>query len=136
MKLVEPAIYELLKTLAAGAVYAMRAPQGATGPFIIFQRVDGERWRHINGPTGICQASIQIDCYATDYYESKELATEVEEILDGYANTVYYGDESPQEFVKIGGISLQTDADLFDQTDEPFLFRSSSTYLVTYNQES
>ena len=134
MKIVERAIYELLKTLASGKVYALRAPQGDTGPFIIFQRTDSERFRSINGPSGIAQAFIQVDCYATDYYQSKELGASVEEILDGHRGIVYYGDDSPQEFVNIGGISLQTDVDIIDQTDEPLLFRSTATYLATYHQ--
>jgi hypothetical protein len=32
------------------------------------------------------------------------------------------------------GVSLQSDDDLLDQTDEPFLYRNSATYLVTYEQ--
>ena len=36
MKYPEPAIFELLKNLAAGKVYAMRAPQGETGPWFVF----------------------------------------------------------------------------------------------------
>lgn len=134
MKLVEPAIYELLRTLAAGRVYALRAPQNSTAPFIIFQRIDSERWRAINGPSGIAQVTIQVDCYASTYYAAKELAAEIEEILDGYRGTVSWGEGSPQEFVRIGGVSLQNDSDLLDQTEEPFLYRNTATYLVTYNQ--
>lgn len=126
LKVVEPAIYELLKNLAGGAVYALRAPQGSKDPFVIFQRINSERWRSINNPSGIAQAHIQIDAYAGSYYEAKTLAASVEEILDGYKGTV--------SSVRIAGISLQDDHDTFDQTDEPFLFRVSATYFVTYQQ--
>lgn len=133
-KLCEPAIYELLNGLASGNVYFMRAPQNSTGPFIIIQRTDSERWRAINGPSGVAQAFIQIDAYASEYIAAKELGAQIESILDGYAGTVYHGNNSPQDFVEIGGITLQNDTDIFDQTDEPFLFRSSADYLVTFNQ--
>lgn len=134
MKTVERGIYDLLKSYASGRVYIMRAPQGATAPFIVFQRTGSERWRSINGPSGIAQADIQIDVYAETLYAAKDLAATIEAAIDGYRGTVYYGNNSPQDSVVICGISLQNDIDLFDQTDEPFLFRNSMSYLVTYEQ--
>ncbi len=134
MKIVEQGIYELLKGLAGGEVTFMRAKDKAPGPFIVLQRVDGTRWRSINKPSGMAQASVQVDCYAGDYLAAKTLAADAEGILDGYRGTVYYGPDSPQEAVRIGGISLQNEVDLFDQTDEPFLYRHSAVYLVTYEQ--
>lgn len=130
----EPALVELLNNLAPGKVYMMRAPQNETGPFIIIQRVDSDRWRSINGPSGMAQANIQIDSYAKKYTTAKDLGAQVESILDGYKGVVYYGDESPSEFVRIAGASLQNDIDIPDQTDEPFLFRNSMVFLITYEQ--
>jgi len=52
MKIVEYAIFELLDGLASGRIYALRAPQNVTAPFVVFQRVGGERWRSINDPSG------------------------------------------------------------------------------------
>lgn len=134
MKTVERGIYQLLSSLASGRVYAMRAPQNATAPFVVFQRTSSERWRSINAPSGIAQALIQVDAYSETYYGAKDLGASIETILDGYAGTVAYGTNSPQDTVEITGISLQNDLDLFDQTDEPFLFRNSMTFLVTYRQ--
>lgn len=134
MKTCERGIYELLKVYASGRVYAQRAPQNATAPFIIFQRVSSERWRSINNPSGIAQASIQIDVYGADYYQAKDLAATIEAALDGYTGVVSYGASSPQETLAFLGISLQNDVDIFDQTDEPFLYRNSAVYLVTYDQ--
>ena len=134
MKSCERAIYELLKGFAESRVYALQAKQNTAVPFIVFQRTDSQRWRSMNNPSGMAQAYIQIDCYGKDYYEAKELAAAVETALDGYRGTVYHGNASPQDFTRIGGISLQSDLDLLDQTDEPLLFRNTATYLVTYEQ--
>jgi hypothetical protein len=131
---VEKGIYELLKTKASGRVYAQLAKQTKESPFIVFSRTSAERWRNINGPDGICQAAIQVDVYSESYYTTKNLAREVEVILDGYRGTVNYGTDSPQDFVKIAGITLENDVDLIDQEDEPFLYRNSASYLVTYYQ--
>ena len=139
MKYCERAIYELLKALAGGKVYAMQAPHNAPGPFVIFQRIDSERpgkatLNRTAGQGGLAQATIQIDAYAASYFAAKDLGVQIETILDGYRGTVYYGTNSPQESVRIAGVTLQNDSDLFDQTDQPNLFRNSATYLVTYQQ--
>ena len=134
MKTVERAIYEKLKTFASGRVYAMRAVQNATAPFVVFQRTSSDRWRSVNAPSGIAQARIQVDVYAETYYEAKDMAASIEAVLDGLRDQVNYGDNSPQDFLKIAGISLETDVDLFDQTEEPFLYRNSATYLLKYEQ--
>ena len=133
----ERALFEKLKSanlVAESKIYALRAKQGDTGPFIIYQRISSERWRHINGPTGMVQAMMQIDIYTGDYNETKALALQVEQLLDGFRGTVAYGDDSPRETLRFGGISLQNDIDIFDQTDEPFLCRVSQDYLITYEQ--
>ena len=135
MKIVEKGIYELLKGLAGGRVYALRAPQNATAPFIVYQRLGSERWRSFNAPSGIAQADIQIDVYATDIYTSKDIGADIEGILDGYAGSVIISSDSPPDAVVIGGVTLQGDVDFIDETDEPFLFRNSARYTVTYEQE-
>lgn len=134
LKLVEPAIYELLSALAGGQVYALQAPQNVSGDFIIFQRLDSDRWRAINGPEGIAQASFRIDSYSPSFYTSKALGAQVEEILDGYSGTVLYDIGNGEISIDIGGITLQNDSDILDQTDEPQLYRNTMTFLVTYTQ--
>lgn len=134
LKLVEFAVYELLKGLAGGAVYAQMAPKGAQGPFIIFQRINSERVRHINGPSRLPTAEMQIDAYAEDYYDCKELGAQIEEILDGFKGIVPYGTDSPRPSVEIAGTTLENDVDIFDQTDEPYMHRSSAVYRITYRQ--
>ena len=135
MKSLEKALFELLKGFAGGRIYAMRAPQKAVSPFVVFQRTDSERMgRMLTGPSGLVQASMQIDVYASTYYGAKDLGAAIEMALDGFRDVVYYGPSNPQEFVRIAGISMQNDVDILDQTDEPVLFRSSGTYLITYEQ--
>lgn len=134
MKVCEPAIQELLNALAPDKVFALRAPDNQKGTFVIFQRVDSQRWRSINNPSGIAQADMQIDVYSEGYYDAKTLAGSIENALDGFSGTVYHGNNSPQDFVVIGGITLQNDVDILDQEDDPVLYRNSARYTVTYNQ--
>lgn len=130
--MLEKAVFTLLSPFVSGRVYAAVAPQKAPAPFIIIQRVAGERWRSLQGPSGMGQARIQVDAYANDYYGAKALAVAIENILDGYRGIVLYGATSPQQSVRIGGCSLLEEVDMLDETDDPKLFRVSSDYLFTY----
>lgn len=134
MSVLEKAFYTKIQDLANGKVYPMRARDNETDDYIVFQRTDSVRWRSINEPSGMAQAFMQVDCYSKSYYNAKELGAAVESRLDGFRGVVSYGSNSPQDFVRIGGISLQSDVDLYDQTDEPFLYRSSMSFLVTFEQ--
>lgn len=130
----ERAIDALLSGLVSTRCYPMVAPQQSARPFIIYQRIDSERWRSINNPAGIAQALIQVDAYADSYNDVKALASDIENILDGYRGSVNYGDNSPQSTIEICGITLQSDIDSLEQTEEPFMFRNIARYLVTYKQ--
>ncbi len=134
MKILDKAFFEIIKTQCSGRVYAMRAPQNATEPFCVFQETNKNVWRSINNPSEIAQANIQVDVYARTLYDAKERALTIEGLLDGYRGTVSYGTNSPQDTLRIAGISLQSAVDIFDQTEEPFLYRRSMDFLITYEQ--
>jgi hypothetical protein len=131
----EIAIYEKLKDLNSGRIYPLRAPDNLTQDFIVYQRLDSDRWRSINAPSGMVQASIQLDCYSQSYYNVKSMASTVETRLDGFRGSVPYGTNSPQDEVRVGGIVLETDSDLAEITEEPFMYRVTMTFNVTYEQE-
>lgn len=135
-KQVEKGIFELLKNLASGKVYLDMAPDGAgsDGPFIVIFRTGSERWRSINGPSGMAVAYLQIDAYAKLPYDAKNLGAAIETILDGYRNTVSYGTDSPQESVRIASSVLTGDEVAIDQEEEPVLYRNSLSFNVTYQQ--
>lgn len=135
MNIVEYGIKQLIATaLGHTRIYPLRAPQNATTPFIIYQRTSAERWQGINRTSDIAQANIQIDVYADTYNSAKEISGQIQELLASYRGVVYYGTDSPQEFVSIKGVSVQSDFDTLDQTEEPFLYRNSTDYLTTYGQ--
>lgn len=145
MMIMEQALYDLIAAIpglniGAGTeedpirIYHTVAPEKSPDPYVILQRVDSDRWRAINNPSGMVQATIQIDSYAQEKWDSKTLAGKIEKALDGYKGDVTISGTSPILVCKFAGISCENDVDLFDKTDEPFLFRVSSDYLVTYEQ--
>lgn len=115
-------------------IFASVAPPNTTKNFVTFQRIEGQRWRSINGPSGVVQAKMQIDSYAEKYSDTKSIAALIEAALDGFTGVVGYGTDSPQAKIKFLGISCQNDVDIFDQTDQPFMHRVSADYLVTFEQ--
>ena len=132
---VEKALKEILSEFASNRVYLMRAPQNVTQPFIIYRRTDSDRIRHINGPSGLVFASFQIDVYANKPYDAKDIASAIQTKLDGFRDTVYYGSNSPQDSIRIAGISLQNEFDdLSEQDAEPYLYRNTMIFLVKYEQ--
>lgn len=135
MKLPELAVKERLSDLISNRVYPLRAPDNMTDDFIVYQRVGAERYRSINAPSGLVQATIQVDCYSKSYYNVKSLQLAVESRLDGFRGVVSYGSSSPQESVRIGGISLISENELIDTEDEPVLYRVTMSFLITYDQE-
>lgn len=128
--MMEKALFSLLDAVLEGKVFAMRAPQNLAPPFIVFQSTNTAEWRSLNGPSGIAQTTIQIDCYDEKYYDAKELAEQVRNALDGFSGDVVYASET----TSFGGISFDSGFDVLDETDDPTLFRSSASYLVTHDQ--
>lgn len=142
MMIMEKALWQLIAAIpglgigsgAAARIYHTIAPQNAQDPYVIIQRVDSSRWREINGPSGMVQATIQVDVYGQSRYAVRGTAILIEQALDGYKGDVTITGTSPTTVCKFAGISCQNDVDLFDETDEPHLHRVSSDYLVTYEQ--
>ena len=70
-------------TLAKKRVYPS-VPQKATYPLIRYQRITTERNLALDGNVGVTEATIQVDCMAKSYSDSKTLADEVRVLLHGY----------------------------------------------------
>lgn len=132
----ELAVYTLLKNAAAvsalvGArIYPLTAPQKPTYPLITYQRISGPRWTTLDGPTGIAQPRIQVDAYATTYAGAKALAAAIRQTLDGYRGAV----STTAGNVRIGGVRLETDQDLYEDDVDPALYRVQMDFMVTHEE--
>lgn len=135
MKSVLPAIYTLIGSKCSGRVYVGAAPDNAAAPFIVYQQVSGQRWKILNGVTGVAQISVQIDVYAGSVYEAAEIAGEIEQSLVGISGEYAISTDSPPETVRIMGLSLDNEFVTIDQTAQPLLHRFGATYAVTFDQE-
>lgn len=133
--MIDRAVYNLIKTaVPAHGVYEILAPQGTAAPFVVYTCVSEARWKHLQGPSGMAQDLFQIDVYGATSAAARALAATIETALDGFSGLVYHGANSPQDSVRIGGVSKTGGFSLLDQAEEPFLYRASGDYLVTYER--
>ena len=84
----ETGLYSLLsgnspQTSALGRIYP-RLLQGVTFPAVRYQRISATRLQSLDSNVGVAAVSMQIDCMAATYTETKTLADEVRVILHGY----------------------------------------------------
>lgn len=132
--MIQDAIKELIDSTVSNRVYALTAPQSVTFPYVTFSRESIDVWRSINAPSAKVQETYDIDVFGKEYYETQTVADNIVNILDGYRGTVAYGTDSPQESIKILGISLQDSDDNIIEIDEPLVYNVNLNFLITYER--
>jgi hypothetical protein len=69
-----------LSALVSTRIYPKRAPQGATFPHVVYQRVSGARITNLDTES-IQNPRYQFDCWSTSYDEAKAVAVQLEAAL-------------------------------------------------------
>lgn len=128
---IDQAVKYLLDSLSIGDVYAQHAPEEARPPFVTFQRISGRKFRDINGPSGLSQATIQIDVFSDDHLVALQISDSIRILLDGYRDTVTIAPDS----IRIAGVSFQEERDFIESNTDPELYRASVDYLFTYEED-
>jgi len=77
-----------LSARIGGNVYVVVAPEDAEPPFIIINRVGGDRRNAFAGPTGFANARLQFTAWARTYAEVDAMSMELSTLLDGYDGTI------------------------------------------------
>ena len=83
----------ITKMLATAGVTALsetrinwlRRPQGEGLPAIVLHRIDGAPDYHTEGPSGLVESRVQVDCWGASYSAAKALARAVDTALSGQA---------------------------------------------------
>lgn len=104
-----------VSSLVGSRIYPVKAPQNATFPLVVYQRISGERDDPLADASGLCSARIQISCHAsgTNPYDGvKALASQVRQALQKARGT--FGG------VVVDDITIETDQDIYDPQTEDF----------------
>lgn len=123
-----PAILATVNGGSIKRIFPNVLPQGITLPSIVANQITETDDYHMQGPSGLAMARIQIDCWALVDDDAIALANNVHDCLSGFKGTVSYGTNSPIDQVVIRGIFVSTGRDDYD--DIAKLFARRRDYLV------
>src|SRR6218665_3256745 len=103
--MIEIAVRSLIKDLAAGNCFFLRAPDQQKGRFIIITREDAENWPTADGAIDFNPVYIRIDAYAETYAGAKRLFGDIKTLLNGFMGDVQFtvsaDGDAPEQDIKI-----------------------------------
>ena len=75
----------------AGRVNFGAHPQGQPFPAVVLATVSDNEGYTLQGPNGVTEARVQVDCYADSYGAAKLLSRAVRSLLSGYQHAAFQG---------------------------------------------
>lgn len=72
-----------LAGLVATRITWQSRPQGEALPAVTLQRVSGARDYHMQGPSGLVQSRVQVDCWGATYASALAVSRAVRSLLSG-----------------------------------------------------
>ncbi len=85
----QEALTTILSSVAGGRRYWLRAPQSlSTHPYVVLNRVSGNRDYHMAGASGYVRSRVQVDVYAETYGSAQTTVRAVRDAVSGFAGTV------------------------------------------------
>lgn len=120
----EELMTDLLASLAGGKRFWLRAPQGTKPPYAVMQRITGFRDQHFQGPSGLVESRVQIDCYDKTYAGVVAMARSVNALLAGRRVGI------------VQGIVIDSERDLpaADAGEVQHLFRKSVDIIIHHKE--
>ena len=93
-------ITSLLGTQSAESIFPMRAPEGATLPFLVFHKVSAPSIHSKDGDMNLASPHFQITAWAKEYQDAKAVQSAVRAALNGYAGPTLQGVTVPELIVE------------------------------------
>jgi Protein of unknown function (DUF3168) len=107
-------------------IYPVVRPQATPLPAITYQRISRTRFDPLDEPGALADARLQIDCWAASYAAVKDLAADIQHVLNGYTES---GTAPPA----LRAIRAYPD-DRDDYQADPPVWRVSSDYSVFWEE--
>lgn len=86
-----PAITTLLGTASAQSIFPMRAPEGASLPFVVFHKVSGRSVHSKDGDMNLAYPMFQFTAWAKEYEDAKAVQTAIRNALNAYVGPTLQG---------------------------------------------
>jgi hypothetical protein len=113
--------------LISTRLYYVRAPQDVTKPYVVFFKVSGPREYSHDGASELANPRFQFSCFATTYYEAKQIVTAIRTVLEGF-DGMMGGDGG----VSVGGCFCVNETDIYE--DDTDLFHVAVDYLIWHEE--
>ncbi len=130
---IEQGIYTLLTedatlTALTSNVFWVMAPKAATFPLVILGWVSTDDTVVFNGDLGFRNGLLQVDCYSSQYYNSRLVATAVRDLLKSYSGTL-----PDVNSTVVAGVVQTKDWDMpYEEGAVGFVFRSMLEFRIWY----
>lgn len=131
--IIEQAIHdELLDTSAVTSlvgqnIYYVKAPQDVVSPYIVITKITSDRKHTHDGADNLCESTFQISIFSDTYYEGKQIAAQVQAVLDSYSGTM--GGVSG---VIVNSCFYENEVDLYEEGQE--LHHLACDYRLWHNE--
>jgi len=106
-------------------VYPIVAPQNPIYPFIVYQRISGERYYHLTAAAGRAHPRIRFDVYSNTYLGMKAVADAVRQDLSKFIGTL--------TTIK-ASIHLETEMEFYEVEDGLHIYRMMQDYFVNHTE--
>lgn len=119
-----------VSAIVSTRIYPHSAPQSATMPYIVYQRIDAVHEHHMRGASGMYHSRVQLDLYVSSYSGLIALRDVVRLALDGYVGDITVG----SDIVRIKKCFLDNDQEIFyppEDATQKGIFRAILDYIVT-----
>jgi hypothetical protein len=114
--------------LVDGKVYWILAPKGAAVPYVVLSTVLTKDSYAMEGVTGLREGLFQVDCYATAYYPSRDIAKAVRDLLKNFIGTLPDTDST-----KVEAVFIDKDWDMpYQEGAKGFVYRAMLHFRVHY----
>jgi uncharacterized protein DUF3168 len=109
-------------------LYWILAPKAATFPLIVLGWVATTDTIAMSGDLGFRNALLQIDCYSSQYYNSRAIADAVRDLLSSYKGTLPDTDATV-----VAGVLQTKDWDMpYEEGSVGFVYRAMLEFRVWY----
>lgn len=104
-------------------LYWTQAPQSVAKPYATLTKVTGLRDTPMDGPSGLQESRIQVDCYGLTFSAAKGLARAIEAALSGLSTET--------DGIVFQGVFLDAERDGYEADASPDkLFRTSLDFII------
>lgn len=127
---IEEALFTKLSTtpgvtaLVGTRIYPVLAPQDTSQDYVVYERVSGNPYHQMTGPSGLSWCRLSYLCFAGRYATAKTIAAALRGAIDGFQGTL--------SGVAVGSILSEENQDFFDETTRRYMV--AVDFVVQYDE--